>query len=393
MKYKSNQKLWLTILRKLSVAAAAGLLAGCDVHITNSGFSGTDTKSSVTVQHAGAVSSGIKSVEIENDAGALTVTGTNGDSLQWSQNLEIHARTDADVQDIAKALTCRVETVGDRLKLTVTPPHGNQPASFKSDLTVIVPPGISVKTSNHYGATTISGLAGPLDASGESGSVIVKDVSETVHARTSYASLRVEHTGPASLSNVSGSIYASDIDGELSAETSYASIAVHQVKGAVNLHDTSGSVSADHTGPIDGQTSYASLRVSDIDGDVHLTDQSGSVTVDRVKGKVEAQTSYASMDVSGDGKEFSCTDESGSVRVHARSPALTRLAAHTSYASLEVWLPASISRPAIMAQTSYASVESEFPLLAHAKGMSEPTADSPQIILENQSGKIRVAKE
>lgn len=374
-----------------AIAMVSCLLAGCEVHITrsSSGWSESDLTTSSTVQQSGTVPAGFKTVEVENYDGSLTVSGASGNSLQWSQQLKVRGRNDTEVQELAKELTCRMESAGDRLKLIVSPPNGNVPVSFESDLVVVVPPGVTVKTRNHYGASTITRLSGPVDAAGESGSVDISEIQGEVHAQTCYAALDVRHTGPAALNNQSGSINASEIDGPLSAETSYAQLVVRNVNGTVTLRDQSGSISVEHAGTADIQTSYASLRVVDINGDATLTDQSGSVTVDRVTGKVRAETSYAAMDISGGGKEFVCIDQSGSIRVHAGSPALTRLDARTSYAPLEVWLPGAADHASIRAHTSYASVESDFPLVADGAGDTGP----PRVTLENQSGKIRVTRE
>jgi hypothetical protein len=223
----------------------------------------------------------------------------------------------------------------------------------------------------------------------------IRNVGGRVRAQNSYAALKVSSAGSATLKNQSGSIEAVGIRGPLEAETSYASLVVRDIGGAVKLRNQSGRIEVERAGKADIKTSYAELSVKEINGDAHLVNQSGKVKTSGVTGSVKASTTYASVDITGSGSNFVCDNQSGSISLRVTSTTLADVQARTSYATLEVQLPAAI-KPAIQARTTYAEVESDFPVLMKPRGQdafADVAPGTPRINLQNQSGKIRVVRE
>ena len=81
---------------------------------------------------------------------------------------------------------------------------------------------------------------------------------------------------------------------------------------------------------------------------------------------------------------------SGTVR--PTSPEFASLAARTSYATLEVRLPAS-AKPAIRAHTTYANIDSDFPVMLQSNPFNNLPSGTPRLGLQNEYGKIRVVSE
>lgn len=386
------KKLFSCIITATVLAA----FTGCSVNVSSSpGWSDSDLKVVTNVVQSAAIPAGLKNLEVDNRSGAIRITGTESGPTSWTWKLKIRARTDASAQQIASTASCKAELDGDRLKLVFVPPDSKEPHTFQSDFEITVPKSVAVRTENHYGGTAIAGLNGDVEAAGQSGAVEIRNVGGMVRAQNSYATLKVSSAGSATLKNQSGSIEATGIRGPLVAETSYASLIARDIGGPVKLRNQSGRIEVERAGDADIKTSYAGLSVKEINGDALLVNQSGSVKASAITGSVKASTTYASMDITGSGSNFVCDNQSGSISLRATSATLTDLQARTSYAALEVRLPAAM-KPVIQARTSYAEVESDFPVLLKPRGQdafADVPPGTPRINLQNQSGKIRVIRE
>jgi hypothetical protein len=114
-----------------------------------------------------------------------------------------------------------------------------------------------------------------------------------------------------------------------------------------------------------------------------------------ITGSVKASTSFAAIEVTGAGAKFVCHNQNGAIRLRATSTTLTSIEANTSFDALEVHLPDGL-KPAVQARTTFADVESDFPVLMKPRG-EDPFAgiapDIARITLQNQNGKIRVVRD
>jgi len=380
----------------LIAAAALATLTGCYFSFSGPfGWSASNLKAVTNLVQSAAIPAGLKTLDVINAFGAIRITGADNGPFGWSQKLTVRARTDAVVQQIASNLICQADLAGDRLKLVVTVPDSREAHDFKSDLEITVPKSVAVQTHDQYGRTEITGLNGDVEAASKFGAVELRDISGKVRVETSYAALKVGNTGPATLKNQFGAIDAAGIRGPLDAETSYASLDARDIGGTVKLRNQFGRVNVEKAGDADLKTSYAELRVKEIAGDARLVNQFGRVAAEAITGSVRAETSYGAMDITGPGGNFICDNQFGGITVRATSAALTNLEARTSYAALEVRLPAGL-KPALQAHTSYADIESDFPVLMKPRGQDPFTGlppGTPRINLQNQNGKIRVVGE
>jgi hypothetical protein len=154
-------------------------------------------------------------------------------------------------------------------------------------------------------------------------------------------------------------------------------------------------LNVEKTGEADLKTSYGELRAHEINGDAHLVNQFGRVAGEGISGSVKAVTSYGPMEITGPGTNFVCDNQFGGISLQATSKALANVEARTSYAALEVRLPASL-KPAVQAHTTYGDIESDFPVLMKSASQNSQVGQqtgAPSINLRNQNGKIRVIGE
>ncbi len=422
--------------RILLFVIAAGVLAamtGCDVHIINSsgGWSDADLKAATNIIQTAGIPAGLKSLAVENRFGNLHITGTDNGPTIWKWTLLVRARSDAVAQQIASGASCKADLDGDRLNLVVSLPESKEPHSFQSDFEIIMPKSAALRTQDRFGRTEIADLAGDVEATDENGRMEIRNIGGSVRARTSFDSLSVSNTGPATLKNQNGKIKAAAIHGLLDAKTSFDSLLARDIAGAATLHNQNGRIEAtriggsleaktsfdslvarniggpvrlrDQNGAIkivqargdaDIETSFDSLSVEDIQGNAMLRNQNGSVTASGITGSVNASTSFDSLKVTGAGSKFVCHNQNGAIRLRATSAALTNIEAQTSFDTLEVHLPADL-KPAIQAHTTFAEVESDFPVLMKPRGedpFADISPDTARITLQNQNGKIGIVR-
>jgi hypothetical protein len=427
-------------VRLLTAVALLAIASGCiRVQTTtsdnSSSYSAGDFKVEATRTLTGQFPADLKALEVDNHFGAIRVVAVEANSGQWSWKLKTHAKTEALATEAGNAVTCQTVPEGDRVRLAVTFPDSSKyRASFESDLEIQVPKAIALRTANHFGATTISGIGGNVDATNQNGSLDLSNIGGKVRAQTSFDSLTLHGAANASLKNQNGRIEVSDIHGSLEVQTSFDTLKAQNIDGSIRARNQNGRLEVRKVkGGADLQTSFDALSAEDIDGSIRAHNQNGSLNVHRVKGKADLQTSFDSMQVEaiGDnvilanqngqinakgiagsvragtsfdalnietaGRKINLQNQNGSIRLHATSPEIVGIEAHTSFDKMEILLPAGL-KPVIQAHTSFAEVESDYPIIpkpATPDTLAEAETDPavPRIHLQNQNGTIRIVRE
>lgn len=415
------------------LTVAVGVLAamtGCDVHVSN--WSDADLTAVTNVIQTAGIPGDLKDLEVNNGFGTIHITGTDNGTTGWTWKLAVRSRSNSVAQQIASGASCKAELDDGHLNLMVSLPDSKEPHGIQSDLEISVPKSAAVRVQNRFGMTDIADLGGDVEAADENGRLEIRNIGGSVRARTCFDTLSVSNTGPATLRNQNGKIEAAAVHGLLDAQTSFDSLIAKDIGGAAALRNQNGRIEAtgiggpleantsfdslvarDIGGPVhlrnqngsikvaqargdaDIQTSFDSLSVEGIQGDAILMNQNGAVTASGITGSVKVSTSFAAMEITGAGSKFVCHNQNGAIRLRASSTALTNIEAETSFSALEVYLPAGL-KPAIQAQTTFANVESDFPLLMKPRGedpFADVAPDTARITLQNQNGKISVVRD
>jgi DUF4097 and DUF4098 domain-containing protein YvlB len=387
--------LWLLPAFLCFLALTSGVLH--PQRVMAASFFGSDERAVTNVTRRAGLPADLKALEVDNRFGFVHVTATDSGPFDWEWNLTVKARNDDIARKGAAAVSFSVKTNAGNVRLTVELPNSNpfNRASFRSDLTIRVPRSAAIQSRNGFGETRITGLEGEVEAKSQHGLMEIRDAAGKVSAETSFGTLTVNNSGTATLRNSHGSITASKIRGPLNAETGFGSIKATDVGGAVVLRNQHASVEVVRVkGNADIKTSFGPLRAELIEGDAVFANQHGSIEARSVTGNVNAETAFGALKVHGAGTAFNCLNRHGSIQVQATSTALTKLEAKTSFGSLDVRLPDDFA-PAIYAKTSFAQVESDFPILLPPRGQ-EPfanvEAEKPRIRLQNEHGGIRVTR-
>lgn len=429
----ANPRSLRTRIHLLVASFLLTFVSGCIyVSDSGSGYSDADLTASTNRTLSREIPASLKTLEVENQFGAIHVIADVTQPARWSWNLTVRARSDDLARQRAEDTRCVVEQEGDRLRLTLALPAPDNSHRIRSDFEIRVPKSITVTTRNRFGETRIVGIAGDAEASAQNGPIELRDIAGSVRAETSFGSLIVRDTGPAYLKNRNGQIEASEIHGPLEAATSFGSLTARDIDGAVKARNQNGRLEAvrvkgeadlrtsfgelraegidgnaillDRNGRIeaarvkgnaDARTSFAELRAEGIQGDAALANQNGSIRARDIAGSVRAETSFASLEVESAGPNLVCHNRNGSIAVRATSPALSSLEAETAFSPLAVRLPAGL-KPAIQAHTSFGDIDSDFPVLLKSHGQdafAELEPGTPRITLENRNGQIRITRD
>ena len=424
---------WRRFICLFVAAGALVLTSGC-IYVQNSSNGGSmaDAKAMTNRTMTGEIPANLKTLEIDNRFGFVHVVAANSESLNWSWKLTVGAPTDNLAAQAADAATCTAVQDGDRLRLLVSLPDKPNSVCYESDLEIQVPKSVAVSARDAFGQMRISGVTGDVTVTDQNGTVELHDLGGKVHAQTSFASLSLDGSGQAWLKSQNGSLDARNVHGPLEAETSFDTLSARNIDGAVKLRNQNGRIEALRVGgAADIRTSFATLEAEGINGSATLFDQNGRITVKDVKGNadvttsfdelsadkitgdltlenqngrvhashisgsVHAKTSFADMDIEASGRNFTCRNQNGSIQLRALSPDVAVVDAETSFASLDVYLPAGM-KPAVEARTSFGDIESDFPVMMKPHGQDAFVgidSATPKLTLLNQNGRIRISGE
>ena len=342
----------------------------------------------------GDIPAGLALVDVENRFGTVKVVGSDEPTGSWSWSLTVRAATEEDGQRAAALARCPAERMEDRFQIAVSLPDSRGEWAFSSEIEVRLPRAMAARVENHFGRIEVGGLAGAVQVSGQNGAVELRDIGGAVTASTSFAPMTAVRIGPAVLKNQNGKIDVAEVSGALEASTSFASMTVRNVSGSARLHNQNGSVDLEGAASAEIRTSFAGLSVKEIVGSATLANQNGRIAASKIGGALDAKTSFAPMEISGEGPSFVCWNQNGPIRLDIASGSVSNIAATTSFAAIDVLLPAEL-KPVIQARTQFAGIESDFPIMMKPKGtdaFADAEKGAPRIRLDTQNGPIRIAK-
>ena len=282
-------------------------------------------------------------VELENLAGAINVSGTSGSEIV------IEATIVAENAALAKKLNLRFEERGDRLVVTAGYPtneitHYSYPGAGKSssfmgfgsststryqgervkidsrgellyvDFEIQLPAGVGADIDNKVGNIKAHGVDGPFSADTGSGKVLAENGTGRLEADTGSGDVIIRnHRGEVEADTGSGEIELYDIEGDVEADTGSGDVLLEDVHGETILVDTgsgdiemrnvSGEIDADTgSGSVEGRAlrTFGDLVADTGSGNVDLEgDFTGvrNIEIDTGSGNVTLEGSFPGMDL------------------------------------------------------------------------------------------------
>jgi DUF4097 and DUF4098 domain-containing protein YvlB len=272
-------------------------------------------------------SSAAMTLEVSTDRGKIeVVAGPAGRVLvEGAATVRVGWNVPPNAVEIARQVAASppIEQAGNTVKLTIPAARDAQRAVTVS-YRVQVPPDTTVRTTSGSGATSIRGVAAPVDVRTQSAAIDVGDVSGAVQIATG-----------------SGAVRASDIAGTLSVTTSSSSFDGSRLRSSLRVRTQSGDVDAalEGRGDVDVETSSSGVQLRGVRGGLLVKTQSGRVTLQGVPaGDWSATTSSSSVTIEleqGPGFRLDAASRSGSVTLERTSLAgsITERAAKGSVGS------------------------------------------------------------
>ena len=181
-----------TWIHLLGACVMLTFASGCIyVSHSNSGYSDADLTASTNRTLAGEIPAGLKTLEVENQFGAVHVVGDDTQPARWSWNLTVRAKTEELARERAEETRCVAVQEGDRLRLTLTSPAPGGPYRVQSDFEIRVPKSMAVTTRNRFGETRVVGIAGDAEATAQNGSIELRSVAGSVRLAAEPAMLHL----------------------------------------------------------------------------------------------------------------------------------------------------------------------------------------------------------
>jgi DUF4097 and DUF4098 domain-containing protein YvlB len=250
-----------------------------------------------------------------------------------------------------------------------------------------------LRASTSFARLVLRNAKGRVELKNQNGGIDVADVEGDAVAATSFGSLSATNiSGSADLRNQNGAIVAERVTGNLAAATSFSEIRVTDIGGKTSLQAQNGRIEATRVGDdLRAANSFGAMHVKDVRGTADLESQNGGIAAADMAGDIRAKASFGRIELDGTGRRFDARSQNGGVKITARSRDVERIAASSSFAPIDVRLPADL-QPVVRANTSFGKVRSDFPVLladANDTRFFESTGH-PRIDLRGQNGDIHI---
>ena len=198
-------------------------------------------------------------VEIQNPRGDVSITSTDGATIEVRAHQVAFASDDSEATKIFNSQQAHVTVSGNAVVVKV---EGNK--SGRTNLAISLPKSASVNVNAGHGGVTAAGLGGNVDVQMQHGDPEVTSIHGKVHAR-------LEHDGD---------FAAHDIQGDVTVEGNGGDITISDVRGKVTLQgEFTGDTHLEHADQaVHFHTSRTDLEFARLPGDMSLNSDSMHAT-------------------------------------------------------------------------------------------------------------------
>ena len=125
--------------------------------------------------------------------GGVEIIGWNSDSIAVTARIQVHARTDADADAIARDI--KIETSDGTVRVTGGRGPSGRYQNWSVSFVVMVPRRSDLTLSTQNGPLSVDDVAGRMDLSTQNGPLYLSGVGGDVHARAQNGPLTIELQG------------------------------------------------------------------------------------------------------------------------------------------------------------------------------------------------------
>ncbi|NOT06001.1 MAG: DUF4097 family beta strand repeat protein [Anaerolineales bacterium] len=402
----------LLIVALLFVLAGIGAVAFFSIRGNGGDFFTGRVQSSATVEESKTLKVDAKSpvtLNVNDDAGSVTVIGADVNSVQVKAVKTAHATTQARADEEVNAIKYSIEQTGNTVTLTYQVPHAatNFPNVNVFDLNVdtidfviTVPNETVVYIESSFGDVKVSDIKGDVTIANNFGEVTVGNIE-----------------GSLSVNNDNGAVQAGGIEagvGDINLHTGFGKVTLGKANSAnITIDSNSGAINIDvvrATGSFSVNTDFgdttfesgsaASLRIETNSGKVSITKvniskelkvdndfgeielkqtfagsydlhtNSGGVTVDGAKNKLKAYTDFGNINIrNAQSVTLDLKTNSGTVEFSGslgKGPHMVK----SDFGGIDLALPVD-SKLNVDLQTDFGNIGSDIPLTVTFDGGSD----------------------
>ncbi len=279
-------------------------------------------------------------VQIENPRGDVSVTASDGNTVEVQGHAVAFASSDAEAKKIFDAEQAHITVSGSTVLV-----KSDSNDRGRLNLNVTVPKTAQVTINSGHGDVTAAGLGTGVTITSSHGDVQLSTIKGSVQVH---------------FQNDKGDFSAHQIDGDVTAQGNCNDVTFSEIQGKVSLNgEIFGDVHLENVaGPLHVHTSITDVEVATLPGD--LTLNSDDLRVTEAKGTVRVSTHSKDVDLSQIYGDTVVTNSRGAISISPAGP--FNVDAKNGKGDVELTLPPNASAT-VDGRTHNGDIVSDFPLV------------------------------
>jgi hypothetical protein len=263
----------------------------------------------------------VTKLQLVNKFGNVEVTHDPTKPLQW----EWEAKVWADEEDRSREFLSEMELLvtGDEslvmeLKL---PESDSELNGVKSNLTINLPAGVELVSTNSHGGTSVTNMSQKIDVTNKHGNISALNVAEA-KIECSHGDLTLDYGLEKLLVKCwHGDVRANHVN-NVTVEGSHSDILITNVIGNCKL-----------------ETEHGDMVLANCRGDLTLKNQHGDIRAKKVFGNIEAVSSFGDLAFAGQCSVLKVNNEHGSIRAELTNVEFDSIKMVTTFDDITLILP------------------------------------------------------
>lgn len=370
------------------------------------------------------------SLKIEDESGAVTVTGGDVDTVQVQVIKTAYDSTQARADAEVKTIKYTIQQTGNNITLKYALPKS---VNFNNrintvDFIVTVPNQTNVNVDNNMGDVTISGIEGSVVTQTDFGEVSVDNVEGSLSASTNSGAVTATSIRASGenidLSSEFGAITLEKANGkEITLDTNSGSVKLNEVRATGKLSASSefGDVTIENGSAdsitVDTNSGGVSLAKLTVKKEIHVEDEfgnieleqayaasydlhtnSGEIAIDGVKGKVIANTEFGGIEImNAEAVTLDVRTNSGTITFNGSLGAGPH-AVKSEFGAVDLTLPADVKLNVDLS-TEFGKIKSDLPISVTVTETTDSNSDQivggingggAQLTVETNNGSVTI---
>ena len=256
----------------------------------------------------------------------------------------------------------------------------------------------AAELSDRFGEVRAVNIARTLTLRGNNLRVDVERVGGIADITNTFGDVRVlDAKSDVRVHNQNGKLTVNGVAGTADLANSFAEVRFTGIGKGLTVRAQNSQVTGDTVGGnADIETSFGGVDVRGVKGSARVTAQNAPIRLNDIGGEVWARTTFAATTLENIGGPITVESQNGSVTAAAKPGACKPIAVRTSFAPIQVTLPAGVGYT-VTARTTFGKIRSQADLVLNGQ-IGEGVADGKiagggcELRLTDQNGNIDILK-